>query len=172
MDTSKKRINPAVISIIVIVLIAIAAGAVYAANNSSKSTSDATSETPMQTQSTNTSSSTDTTTSTTPATDTTSSHTYTDGSYTATGSYTTPGGTESITITVTLSGNSVSDVSAKGSASRGDSGEYQSRFLSGYKSQVVGKSIDSISLSRVAGSSLTSNGFNSALTKIRSEALS
>lgn len=171
MDTSKKRISPAVISIIVVVLIAIAAGAAYAANSKNQSTTTS-SETPTQTQSTATASSSDTTTSTTPATDTTSTHTYADGSYTATGSYTTPGGTESITITVTLSGNSVSDVSATGSASRGDSGEYQSRFLSGYKSQVVGKSIDSISLSRVAGSSLTSNGFNAALTKIRSEALS
>jgi hypothetical protein len=35
---------------------------------------------------------------------------------------------------------------------------------------VVGKSVDEVSLSRVAGSSLTSLGFNNALTQIKEDA--
>lgn len=168
MDSPQRRINPAVISIIVIVLIAIAAGAAYAANSKNQSAS-VSNETQTQTQPTTT---TSTDTSTTPATDASSSHTYNDGNYTATGKYTTPGGTESISVTITLAGDTISSVSAKGSASRGDSVQYQSKFLSGYESQVVGKDIDSVSLSRVSGSSLTSNGFNAAIEKIKDEAVS
>lgn len=168
MDIERKRPNAAIISIVVIVLIAIAAGAVYAANSKNQSAS-VSNETQTQTQPTTT---TSTDASTTPATDASSNHTYNDGNYTATGNYTTPGGTESITVTVTLAGDTVSSVSAKGSASRGDSVQYQSKFLSGYKSQVVGKAIDSVSLSRVSGSSLTSNGFNAAIEKIKDEAVS
>jgi uncharacterized protein with FMN-binding domain len=102
--------------------------------------------------------------------DTTSVRTFKDGTYTASGNYSTPGGRESVTVTVTLKNNIVTDVNTTGSATRGDSAEYQSAFLSGYKSQVVGKSINSISLSRVAGSSLTSDGFNKALDSIENDA--
>jgi hypothetical protein len=104
---------------------------------------------------------------------TTSSQTtgeYTDGTYTATGSYSTPGGSESITVTVTLSRDVVSTVSATGTATDGTASQFQAQFLSAYSSEVVGKSIDAVSLSRVAGSSLTSQGFNAAIQEIRSDA--
>lgn len=172
MDTQQKRPNAAIISIIVIALIAIAAGAVYATTaNKQNSAEQTTATTSQQSTSTTDSSGTTQSTETTGSTSTTNG-TYKNGSYTATGNYATPGGSESITVTVTLTDNTISDVTATGSASRGDSGQYQSKFLSGYKSQVVGKSIDSVSLSRVAGSSLTSNGFNAAITKIKDEAVS
>lgn len=168
MDIERKRPNAAIISIVVIVLIAIAAGAAYAGNAAKQHDSE------QMTVSSSTQPTSDTSTSNS-VQDTKNQSTngiYKDGSYTATGTYTTPGGSESITVTVTLAGNKISDINATGSASRGDSGEYQSRFLSGYKSQVVGKSIDSVSLSRVAGSSLTSNGFNAAIEKIKNESVS
>ncbi len=50
--------------------------------------------------------------------------------------------------------------------------EYQGKFASGYKSQVIGKALSDISLSRVSGSSLTSKGFNKALETIKSQAQS
>ncbi|MHD0330680.1 hypothetical protein ACY18M_17150, partial [Proteus mirabilis] len=53
---------------------------------------------------------------------------------------------------------------------RGESREYQAKFASGFKTLVVGKKIDEVSLSRVAGSSLTSGGFNAALADIESQA--
>lgn len=105
--------------------------------------------------------------------DTTSNGTpssYKDGTYSATGGYSSPGGFESITIGVTLQNGVVTDTTAQSGAVDSDGREYQSRFISGYKQLVVGKSIDSISLSRVAGSSLTSQGFNNALEKIKSQA--
>jgi uncharacterized protein with FMN-binding domain len=97
---------------------------------------------------------------------------YKDGTYSATGSYQSPGGTEAIKITVTLAGGVIKDTSAVSQAIDDDGSRYQSMFINGYKSQVVGKSIDSVRLSRVSGSSLTSQGFNSAISKIKTTAKS
>lgn len=160
----QKRIDPKIISLIVIVLIAMAAGTVYLTGNKGADGTQSSSQEMAGTTST-------TTTADTPAT-TASSSSYKDGEYTETGSYTTPGGSESITVTVTLSNGTVTAVDASGSARGGDAAQYQATFLSGYKSSVVGKSIDSVSLSRVAGSSLTSGGFNRALAAIKSDAAS
>jgi hypothetical protein len=43
-------------------------------------------------------------------------------------------------------------------------------FIGGIADEVVGKDIDEISVSRVAGSSLTSGGFNDAIEQIKAEA--
>jgi hypothetical protein len=43
-------------------------------------------------------------------------------------------------------------------------------FESGIGAVVVGKNINTLNVSRVAGSSLTSMGFNDALTKIKAAA--
>ena len=102
-------------------------------------------------------------------TDTVSSSTYADGEYTATGSYTTPGGRESVTVTLTLD-DVVSAVSVDGSAEQGDSLRYQSEFIENIASQVVGVAIDDLDVSKVAGSSLTSSGFNDAISQIAAEA--
>ena len=99
--------------------------------------------------------------------------TYKDGKYTETADYDNPEGGASITVTVTLADDVITATSATGSeSSGGPSAEYQNDFISGYASEVVGKDIDSVSLSRVSGSSLTSNGFNAALTKIKTDAKS
>ncbi|MET3805820.1 cytoskeletal protein RodZ [Nakamurella sp. UYEF19] len=96
--------------------------------------------------------------------------TYKNGKYTETGDYDSPSGTESVTVTVTLAADVVTATTATGSADSGPSAQYQEQFLAGYSTEVVGKEIDSVSLSRVSGSSLTSNGFNAALEKIKSDA--
>jgi hypothetical protein len=92
------------------------------------------------------------------------------GTYVATGYYNTPGGQEWVKVTVTLSSDAISGVSIQQSASQGDAGQYQSQFVANYKPLVLGKKIKSVSLSRVAGSSLTSNGFNNAINQIESKA--
>lgn len=114
---------------------------------------------------------------TTPSTSTSTSPTattsvYKDGSYTASGSYDSPGGTEKITVHVTVASDAVTATSAESGAGDPTAQEFQDQFISGYKALVVGKDLNSIHLSHVSGSSLTSQGFNSALDKIKSQAKS
>ena len=95
---------------------------------------------------------------------------YTDGTYTADGSYQIPESVEKISVTVTLQDDVITAVSVSGNPQKRESEEYQSKFIGGISSEVVGKSIDEISVSRVAGSSLTSGGFNQAIETIKAEA--
>ena len=44
------------------------------------------------------------------------------------------------------------------------------RFEAAYKTEVIGKSLDSINLSRVGGASLTTGAFNNALAEIKADA--
>jgi uncharacterized protein with FMN-binding domain len=95
---------------------------------------------------------------------------YTDGTYTAEGSYATPESVETIEVTVTLEGDVVTAVEVTGDPQAAESQRYQSEFIGGISDEVVGRSLDDISVSRVAGSSLTSGGFNDALETIKTEA--
>jgi uncharacterized protein with FMN-binding domain len=105
-----------------------------------------------------------------PGSDAASDSTYTDGTYTAEGSYATPESVETIVVTVTLDDDVITAVDVTGDPQKSESKEYQGRFIGGIADVVVGKSIDEISVSRVAGSSLTSGGFNQAIDAIKSEA--
>ena len=96
--------------------------------------------------------------------------TYKDGSYTATGSYMSPGGEDQLLVSLTLANDVVTDVSVTPQAGDRTSSRYQARFISGYKSYVVGQNIASIYLTKVSGSSLTPVGFNDALNQIKSQA--
>jgi len=96
--------------------------------------------------------------------------TYTDGTYTAEGSYATPETVETITVTVTLEGDLITDVTVVGDPQKSESEQYQGQFIGGIADVVVGQDIDTISVSRVAGSSLTSGGFNQAIETIKGEA--
>ena len=60
---------------------------------------------------------------------------------------------EKISVTVTLQDDVITAVSVSGNPQKRESEEYQSKFIGGISSEVVGKSIDEISVSRVAGSS-------------------
>lgn len=96
--------------------------------------------------------------------------TYADGTYTAEGAYSTPDSVETITVTVTLADDVITDVEVSGDPQLAESRQYQSAFIGGIADAVVGKNIDEIAVSRVAGSSLTSGGFNAAIAQIKAEA--
>jgi uncharacterized protein with FMN-binding domain len=101
---------------------------------------------------------------------TSQSSSYKDGTYTADAQYQSPGGIEGITVKLTVSGGVVTESSITTDPSEREAVEYQGKFSSGYKALVVGKPLNSINLSRVSGSSLTSEGFNSAVAKIKQQA--
>jgi uncharacterized protein with FMN-binding domain len=97
---------------------------------------------------------------------------YADGTYTADGSYATPESVETISVTVTLEGDVITDVEVTGDPQKRESEQYQGEFIGGIADVVVGQDIDDIQVSRVAGSSLTSSGFNAAIETIKAEAAS
>lgn len=105
------------------------------------------------------------------AAETAAASTYADGIYTASGSYSSPGGEESITVTLTLTGDVITGATAVGDATSPPSSQYQEKFVSNFANLIVGKDIDDVSLDKVAGSSLTSGGFNAAVESIKSDAL-
>ncbi|MGN8025025.1 FMN-binding protein [Microbacterium sp. 22242] len=95
---------------------------------------------------------------------------YKDGTYTADGSYQTPETVEKISVTVTLASGTVTKVSVTGKPQASETRHYQAQFIGGISALVVGKRLDELSVDRVAGSSLTSKGFNQAIAAIRTEA--
>jgi major membrane immunogen (membrane-anchored lipoprotein) len=98
------------------------------------------------------------------------SGTYTDGTYTAEGSYETPGGEESISVEVTVADDVVTDVTVTPEASGGNAARFQDEFASGIADEVVGAELAGLSVDKVSGSSLTGGGFNAALDQIRADA--
>lgn len=103
---------------------------------------------------------------------TSSSGSYKDGTYTADGSYQTPETVESISVTLTVADGVVKDVEVTGDPQARETEEYQTKFIGGISEEVVGKSLDELNVTRVAGSSLTSGGFNEALKSIKEQAAS
>lgn len=95
---------------------------------------------------------------------------YADGTFSATGSYQTPGGEESIGVTVTLESGIVSDVQTEPMPSNATTELYQGKFSSGIREQIVGTPLADLSVDKVSGSSLTSGGFRTAIEQIKSEA--
>jgi len=156
----QNKLHPAIAALVVIFLVGISTAAVATLNKNDADTSP-------QLASTSSQSSTSLA-----AENPTSPSTLRDGSYSADASYATPGGNESIGVTLTLKNGIIDNVILKQQPTGGETAEYQSRFASGYKQLVVGKKVNAVHLSRVAGSSLTSNGFNNALEQIQQNAAS
>ncbi|MBA3724323.1 MAG: calcium-binding protein [Candidatus Levybacteria bacterium] len=98
--------------------------------------------------------------------------TYKDGKYTAVGNYTSPGGEEELGVTLTVASGVVTDAIVEVKATRPISKARQTDFAANYKTQVIGKNIDEIQLTKVSGSSLSPKGFNDAVTQIKAEAQS
>lgn len=96
--------------------------------------------------------------------------TYKDGEYSSEGEYTSPGGEETIDVTVTLKDGIVEDAEVVANATRPISKKMQGIFVAEYKDQVVGKKIDELNLTKVSSSSLAPKGFNDAIEKIKAEA--
>jgi len=95
---------------------------------------------------------------------------YADGSYTETGQYQSPNGTETVDVTLTLADGVVTAVEIGTHPSNPNTEHYQGEFAGGISAEIVGKSIDDISVTKVAGSSLTSGGFMQALEAIKADA--
>lgn len=163
----RRRQIIATLAVLIVVVAIVAAVTATNHKDAMKNTADTTSTVSMP-------ATTDTTPATTvtpsPTTSANTASTYKDGTYTATSSYDSPGGAQDLTVSVTLQSDVVTATSAISGANDPEAHEYQSDFISGYKSLVVGKDIGSIHLSRVSGSSLTSQGFNSAIAKIEAKA--
>lgn len=155
----KPKVHPGLAILIVVVLVGIVASVAIVVNSEKEATKDSSVTGSANSSSANPSPETSTDTST-----------YKDGTYTATGSYLSPGGRELVDLTVVVKDGVITETSLVKKASDSEAEEYQEKFATNYQSQVVGKKINGLSLSRVAGSSLTSNGFNNALTKIRDQA--
>ncbi|SDY60270.1 hypothetical protein [Herbiconiux ginsengi] len=98
------------------------------------------------------------------------SSTYTDGTYDAKGNYISPNGKEEVDVSVTLAGDVITAVTVTPEATNPTAIQYQTQFADGIAAVVVGKDIDEIDVSRVAGSSLTSGGFNEAIEAIKADA--
>jgi len=101
-----------------------------------------------------------------------SSTTYKDGTYTADGSYQTPETVEKISVSLTIADGVVTEVEVTGDPQARETEEYQGKFIGGIADEAVGVPLSELKVSRVAGSSLTSGGFNQAVESIKEQAAS
>ncbi|WP_202171354.1 hypothetical protein [Bacillus sp. USDA818B3_A] len=93
---------------------------------------------------------------------------YADGVYEATGQYgSLP---SSITVTVTLVDEVITDVKVTPHATNPTSLDLQRSFAAAVPQVVVGKRIDEVKVGRLAGSSGTPDGFNDAIEQIKEQA--
>lgn len=95
---------------------------------------------------------------------------YKNGTYKETGNYQSPSGASSVQVKVTLVNSVVTKVTVTPDATDPTSKAYQDAFVGGVSAEVVGKKLNDLAVSKVAGSSLTSLGFNDAISKIKSDA--
>lgn len=94
-----------------------------------------------------------------------------DGTYSATGTYISPNGTETVEVEITLESNTITAVTVNPQPTNPTTSRFQSMFAGGIEAEVVGKRVDEVQVTRVAGSSLTGGGFTEALDAIRADAL-
>ncbi|WP_218005324.1 hypothetical protein [Hydrogenophaga palleronii] len=93
---------------------------------------------------------------------------YRNGTYTAEGLY---GGLPSrLTVTLTLAADRIQAVSVRTHATDPTSLDYQRRFAEAVPALVKGRPIADVQISKLAGSSVTPDGFNEALARIREQA--
>ncbi len=95
---------------------------------------------------------------------------YKDGTYSATGSYVSPGGNETIGVSLTLANGVVTAVTITPHPVNAEDGNFQNMFASGISPLIVGKNVVDANVKVVSGSSLTSRGFEQAVKKIEAEA--
>ena len=96
---------------------------------------------------------------------------YRDGTYQANGTYESPNGSENIIVLIELENDIVTDVEITTNPNNPTTANYQGQFASGIGDLVIGEDIDTLDVTVVAGSSLTSNGFREAITAIKTDAL-
>jgi uncharacterized protein with FMN-binding domain len=96
--------------------------------------------------------------------------TFKDGTYTATGHYTSPGGDSAVAVKLTLKGGTVTAVTVTPKAENPTAQSYESNFASGVGGEVIGKKLTELNVTTVSGSSLTSQGFDKAVADIEARA--
>jgi uncharacterized protein with FMN-binding domain len=96
---------------------------------------------------------------------------YADGTYEAEGDYVSPAGPSRVTVELTLADDVVTEVTVTPLATDPTSNGFQTQFADGISAAIVGQDIDTLTVSRIGGSSLTSGGFHDALEQIKAEAL-
>ena len=102
----------------------------------------------------------------------TTSATYKDGTYSEPGTYVSPGGEEHIKVTLTLAKNVITAMKVVTVKADPTATGYEQMFEGGIGAATVGKDINTLNIGVVAGSSLTSMGFNKALAAIKADASS
>lgn len=96
---------------------------------------------------------------------------YNDGKYTISITYKVPKNyVDTIIFTFDLKDDAIQNVDFTANASNKDSQKYISLFGGNYKPLVLGKKLDNLSLSNVAGASLTTQAFNESLSKLKEQA--
>lgn len=96
---------------------------------------------------------------------------YRDGTYQANGTYESPNGSENIIVLIELENDIVTDVEITTNPNNPTTANYQGQFADGIGDIVIGEDIDTLDVTVVAGSSLTSNGFREAIAAIKGEAV-
>ena len=90
--------------------------------------------------------------------------------FSGTGSYLTPARTtHELEVTLTVQDGIVTAADVIYDGGEGFSNPNQERFDAAFEAQVIGKSLDNISLSRVGGASLTTEAFNQAVAAIKAQ---
>jgi len=101
----------------------------------------------------------------------TENSTKTTGDFSGKSSYTTPANvTFSVEVSLSLADNIITDASVIYDGKINNfSTPFQERFDQAYQKEVIGKDINTVSLSRIGGASLTSQAFNEAVKNIIAE---
>lgn len=96
---------------------------------------------------------------------------YKDGSYSQAGTYQSPAGAESVNVSLTVKDDVVTGLTVTPSAQNETSKKFQGLFVAGINQMVVGKKLSEVgSFGQVNGSSLTPQGFVSAVAGIKAQA--
>jgi hypothetical protein len=98
----------------------------------------------------------------------TPTYVYKDGTYSAVGTFTAPGVTNHLNVSITISKDVVTSSTVTVPAGTDPTSKnYDNNFIANYKPYVTGKPLANLNLSKIAAASLTPNGFNDALAQIR-----
>lgn len=106
----------------------------------------------------------------TPSTVNANTYIYRDGSYSATGTYRSPAGSETVAVTLVVKDDTITEATFDADSTSSQSLRYQAQFKGGYTKLVVGKKLSELNVGKVSGSSLTGKGFMDAVAKIKAEA--
>ncbi len=99
-------------------------------------------------------------------------NTYKNGTYDTVVTYRSPGGTDTLNVSLTVANDVVTGSSVSAAQADRTSQEFIGSFADKYKSAVVGKKLNDVSVGVVGGASLTSQAFMNALGQIKANAKS